>query len=173
MPGEVKASLERMYQGLMSGLRDDGCAIISGATGAEPATAEERQFIRKHPELAARATGTYLGHGVEPQFLMNVALGAMALRRGSLFHPLDQSGVELPMTEPLLRAIVTGVGHWRGEGMALLDRVSSPDTRSSSQRLPKHRLPRQIDRHRHCGRYRLVVRVMRGLVLRSTQEIHC
>ena len=44
-------------------------AVISGATGAEPATGEERAFLASHPELAVRATGTYLGHGLEPQFV--------------------------------------------------------------------------------------------------------
>ena len=53
--------------------------MISGATGAEPATAEERAFLASTPDIAVRATGTYLGHGFEPQFPMNVALAAMAL----------------------------------------------------------------------------------------------
>ena len=43
--------------------RASGVALISGATGAEPATAEERAFLARHRDLAVRATGTYLGHG--------------------------------------------------------------------------------------------------------------
>ena len=46
--------------------------------GAAPATAEERAFLAEHQDIAVRATGTYLGHGFEPQFPMNVALAAIA-----------------------------------------------------------------------------------------------
>ena len=52
---------------------------------------------------------------------MNVAIAALAVSRGSLFAPTDSSGVERPMTEPLQQALVTGVGHWRGEGLALVE----------------------------------------------------
>ena len=70
-----------------------------------------------------RATGTHLGHGVEPQFPMNIALAALALSRGKLFPPGDDSGVERPWTAPLTQAVVTSVGHWRGEGLALVEAV--------------------------------------------------
>ena len=52
---------------------------------------------------------------------MNVALAALAVSRGSLFPPADDSGVERPMDGPLTQAVVTGVGHWRGEGLALVE----------------------------------------------------
>jgi 3-oxoacyl-[acyl-carrier-protein] synthase II len=52
---------------------------------------------------------------------MNVALAALAVSRGSLFPPRDASGFEKPMSGALKQAIVTGVGYWRGEGMALVD----------------------------------------------------
>ena len=64
-------------------------AILSGASGADPATGEERAFLTAHGELAVRATGTYLGHGMEAQFPMNVALAALAVGHGSLFPPCD------------------------------------------------------------------------------------
>ena len=97
--------------------------MFSGATGIEPATAEERAFLEAHPDLAVRATGSYLGHGAEPQFIMNVALAAVALGHGSLFPPCDASGLERPMSEDVTQVVVTGVGHWRGEALALVERV--------------------------------------------------
>ena len=33
-------------------------ALITGATGAEPVTSEEKAFLRQHPGFAVRATGT-------------------------------------------------------------------------------------------------------------------
>jgi 3-oxoacyl-[acyl-carrier-protein] synthase II len=124
-PGAVTAALEKMWDQISKKTRIDEnhTAIISGATGAEPATAEERAFLAKHPALPVRATGSYLGHGLEPQFSMNIALGALALSHGRLFGSADRSGMEKPMDGELKQVIVTGVGHWRGEGMALIEAV--------------------------------------------------
>ena len=97
---------------------------VSGATGANPATAEERVFLEKHGELAVRASGSYLGHGLEPQFPMNLALATIALQHGTLFPPCDASGLEKPMSGALNQVVVTAVGHWRGEGLALVQKVS-------------------------------------------------
>ena len=75
-----------------------------------------------------RATGTHLGHGVEPQFAMNVALAAIALQHGRLFSSHDTTGFEREPTAPLRQAVVTGVGHWRGEGLALVERIDQSAT---------------------------------------------
>ena len=52
-----------------------------------------------------------------------VALAAIALSEGRLFPSFDSSGFERAMDAPLRRVVVTGVGHWRGEGLALLEAV--------------------------------------------------
>jgi 3-oxoacyl-[acyl-carrier-protein] synthase II len=110
-----------MWDKIAGKIESGRAAVLSGATGAEPATSEERSFLARHPDIAVRATGTYLGHAPEPQFAMNVALAAVAVSRGSLFPPSDDSGVERPMEGPLKQVIVTGIGHWRGEGLALVE----------------------------------------------------
>jgi 3-oxoacyl-[acyl-carrier-protein] synthase II len=53
--------------------------------------------------------------------VMNIALAAMAVNRGSLFPPIG--GFERPMDGALHQAMVTCVGHWRGEGLALVEAV--------------------------------------------------
>ena len=121
--GQVSAALSRMWEKIAGRLKADRAAVISGASGAEPATSEERAFLARHPEIAVRASGTYLGHGLEPQFPMNVALAAIAVSRGKLYPPGDRSGVERPMDGPLAQVVVTGIGHWRGEGLALVEAV--------------------------------------------------
>jgi 3-oxoacyl-[acyl-carrier-protein] synthase II len=68
-----------------------------------------------------RASGTHLGHGLEPQFPANIALAATALRHGKLFAPEDVT--EKPMDGALRQVAVTSVGHWRGEGLALIEAV--------------------------------------------------
>src|SRR5262249_19840225 len=98
-------------------------AMISGATGVEPATAQERAFLDTIPDVPVRASGTYLGHSFEPQFPMNIALATLALGHDKWLPPGDGSGVERPASGPVRQVVVTSVGHWRGEGMALVEAV--------------------------------------------------
>ena len=122
-PGAVTASLARLWDKIKAKIKAGHAAVLSGAAGGEPATREERAFLEAHPDLAVRATGSYLGHGAEPQFVMNVALAAVALGHGRLFPPCDSTGLEKPMSGDLQQVVVTGVGHWRGEGLALVERA--------------------------------------------------
>jgi 3-oxoacyl-[acyl-carrier-protein] synthase II len=122
-PGTVTETLSRLWDRFKDKINTGHAAVLSGATGANPATAEERQFLERHADLAVRATGSYLGHGFEPQFPMNIALATVALDHGSLFPPCDSTGLERPMNGNLTQVLVTGVGHWRGEGLALVERI--------------------------------------------------
>ncbi len=123
-PGAITAALARMWQSLMRRSAARRVAVISGATGAEPATSEERAWIDTIPDVPVRATGTLLGHGMEPQFVMNIAIAALVLGRKELFPPSVLSGgVEREYEGPLDDIAVTSVGHWRGEGMALVQAV--------------------------------------------------
>jgi 3-oxoacyl-[acyl-carrier-protein] synthase II len=119
--GDAAATLIRMWQSL--GIGPGPTAVISGATGAEPATAEERRFLKSLGGIPVRATGTHIGHGFEPQFLMNIGIAALTMAHGRLFPPADASGVEQAMQEPPDKIVVTNVGYWRGEGMALVEPV--------------------------------------------------
>src|SRR6476620_10180189 len=121
--GTITQTMAQLWDGLKGKVDASHTAILSGATGANPATAEERAFLEAHRDLAVRATGSYLGHGLEPQFAMNIALATIALDRGSLFPPCDSTGLERPMTGELKQVVGTGVGHWRGEGLALVERI--------------------------------------------------
>jgi 3-oxoacyl-[acyl-carrier-protein] synthase II len=120
-PGEVKATLEQLWSQV--GKLENGGAIITGATGAEPATSEERAFLGEHPDFAVRASGTTFGHTMETQFPLGLALAALSISRGKLFPPNDPSGLEVEMSEPPTQIVVIGTGHWRGEGMALVEAI--------------------------------------------------
>ncbi|HEY1363102.1 MAG TPA: beta-ketoacyl-ACP synthase [Xanthobacteraceae bacterium] len=122
-PGAVTAALNRLWKDLLPGEGLGRIAVISGATGAEPATREERAFLAALPDTPVRATGSSLGHGPEPQFVMNIALATLVLGHEKLFPPWDSSGVEREFEGRLDRLAVTSVGHWRGEGMALVEAV--------------------------------------------------
>jgi 3-oxoacyl-[acyl-carrier-protein] synthase II len=121
-PGDIEATLGKLWTEL--GDVKKGGAIITGATGAEPATSEERAFLVRHPDFAVRATGTRFGHTLETQFPLGLALAAMSLSRGSLFSPADSTGAEIEMSDAPTQIVVVATGHWRGEGMALVEAIS-------------------------------------------------
>jgi 3-oxoacyl-[acyl-carrier-protein] synthase II len=118
-PGAVTAALERLW-GKVAARLDPAAAVFSGASGVAPATQEEHAFLAGKG-LAVRATGTHFGHGLEPHFPASIALAAVALRAGKLYPP--QHASERAMDGPLRQAVVTGIGHWRGEGLALVEAV--------------------------------------------------
>jgi len=120
-PGAVTRSLEALWNKL--GVRAGNGALITGATGAEPVTSEEKAFLSQHPDYAARATGTMFGQTVEAQFPLGLALAALSISRGKLFPPNDPTGLEVEMSDPPTQIVVVGAGHWQGEGMALVEAI--------------------------------------------------
>jgi 3-oxoacyl-[acyl-carrier-protein] synthase II len=120
-PGDVTATLDKLWSEL-GGLQGSG-AIVTGATGAEPITSEERAFLEKHRDFAIRSSGTKYGHTMETQFPLGLALAALSISRGALFPPADSAGMEIEMATPPTQIVVIGTGHWRGEGMALVEAI--------------------------------------------------
>ena len=122
-PQAVTRTLHEMWRKLVP-QPASRIAIISGATGIEPATGEERAWLKTLIDLPVRATGSMLGHAFEPQFIMNIALATLVLGRNKLFPASDSSGIEREHEGGVDQIAVTSVGHWRGEGMALLEAVN-------------------------------------------------
>ncbi|MDQ2803598.1 MAG: beta-ketoacyl-ACP synthase, partial [Pseudomonadota bacterium] len=116
-PGEATASAARQLEAMRSLLDMPHAAVISAASGAPAATAEERAFL-DGIGLPVRAAATALGHAVEPAFPAALALAVMAVSEGRLFAPLEPA--EAAMDRPLRQALVNSWGHWRGEAMALV-----------------------------------------------------
>ncbi len=117
MQGEATANARAQLGSMAPHLEPSAAAVISGASGAGPATSEEQIFLAE-TKLPVRATANAVGHSMEPSFPASLALAAMAVRRGTLFPPLEQA--EQAMTGPLRQALVTSWGHWRGEALALV-----------------------------------------------------
>jgi 3-oxoacyl-[acyl-carrier-protein] synthase II len=120
-PGAVTKSLEALWPKL--GVLTDNGNLITGATGVEPVTSEEKAFLRQHPGFAIRATGTMFGHTLETQFPLGLALAALSISRGALFPPNDPTGLEVEKSESPTQIVVMGAGHWQGEGMALVEAI--------------------------------------------------
>jgi 3-oxoacyl-[acyl-carrier-protein] synthase II len=101
-PGTVQSALAKLLGGF--GPVGGDAIAVSAATGCAGITAEEAAAIAAAAPKAKRvATGDLVGHGVEAAFPVSVALAAIALSAGQARE-----------------AIVTGAGHWRGEGAAHL-----------------------------------------------------
>jgi 3-oxoacyl-[acyl-carrier-protein] synthase II len=120
-PGDAEASLRRQWAKIAPKVDRARAVVISGAAGLEPATSAERQVLEEIG-LPVRNTGTYIGHGVDTQFMANLDIACAVLEHGKLFTPTG-SGDRGDSPAGLSQVIVTCVGNWRGEGLALLERV--------------------------------------------------
>lgn len=106
-PGAVAGSVGALWDMVASDFNPARGVVLSGATGVAGVTEEELGVIADRAGVARiYTTGDLFGHMVEPQFPAGVALAATALSAGRF----DE-------------AVVTGVGHRRGEGAARLSRV--------------------------------------------------
>jgi 3-oxoacyl-[acyl-carrier-protein] synthase II len=116
-PGQASAGATGQLEALRHEFDPGSAAVISGASGVAAATREEQAFLISLG-MPVRATGTAIGHSLEPSFPANLALAAGAVARGRLFAPLEQA--EAAMDRPLRQALVTSWGHWRGEALAVV-----------------------------------------------------
>jgi len=128
-PADITRSLARLFEHVFPLLPDERLTIWSGASGVEPATGEELAFLDLLPTYGitpgVAVYGDRIGHSVEAHFPAGVAMAALALRRESrlpaIFSP-PQAGA--PAQGSARCALVTGVGHWRGEALALIEAIS-------------------------------------------------
>ncbi|MFL4976457.1 MAG: beta-ketoacyl-ACP synthase [Microvirga sp.] len=101
-PGALPAALGRHWATL--GASADA-VVLSGATGVSPASEEERAWLAGLGAATIHATGDLVGHTVEAQAPTGAVLATALLQRGAA------------------EAVVTSVGHWRGDGAIRLTRA--------------------------------------------------
>ena len=126
-PGVARANAERQMDALRPHLAGRAVSVLSGATGVKAPTREERDFVaalQKTGEIdAIRAPTSLFGAGMEASFPALVALGAIALARKGFYRPYDTSGLETPARATPESLVLTAWGHWRGEGLGLLEQA--------------------------------------------------
>ncbi len=125
--GAAAAIAQTQFSAVEGELHDGPLAVLSGASGAQPATGEELKFLSYLDEhghaTTIRAYGSMLGHGVEAHFPLGIALAALAIRNGAFFPPFETADVEQGSGSTPEQVLVTGWGHWRGEAMALVTKA--------------------------------------------------
>lgn len=128
-PGAAAANARVQFDRVKPQIGDGALGVLSGACGSGTITAEEKAFLEavsgEISDTIVRGTGEAVGHAVEAAFLQNIVLGLDCLARSRMFAPLAAD-------EPLERdagdhevnqILVTGWGHLKGEGMALLEKA--------------------------------------------------
>lgn len=113
--GRLEARLDRMTEGLTG----EGTIVFSGASGLSALSAREKAYLdRRLPGAPVRGYAGFAGHGIEAQFPLGLALAALSLESSARVPAFDPT--EDAQGEPATRAIVTTIGHQRGEGIAVL-----------------------------------------------------
>jgi 3-oxoacyl-[acyl-carrier-protein] synthase II len=128
-PGAATAAARRQLAEIGSRLGRGPLGVLSGACGAGAITREERDLLASLGEsgraVAVRGTAGAFGHAMEASFLANLALAITCLERRRLFASLDpEEPIEATSPAGLSRILVTGWGHRRGEGLALVEAAS-------------------------------------------------
>jgi 3-oxoacyl-[acyl-carrier-protein] synthase II len=123
-PGEASGVASRLFSRLRLDPGDGNLGVLSGASGVEPVTAEELQFLanidRRGFNPQVRAWGSMLGHSLEAHFVAGLALAALAMSNDTFYPPFGTSDVESASDLRPDRILVTAFGHWRGEALALV-----------------------------------------------------
>lgn len=116
--GKFETRLERLLEPAKASGSET--IVFSGSSGMHEITAREKAVLDKAlPEAAIRGYGGVTGHGLETQFPLGLAFAALALANKAKV-PVFDTAHETPMGAAARTAIVTTVGHTRGEGVAVL-----------------------------------------------------
>lgn len=98
--------------------------VLSGATGCADITDWEFSAIRGKlgMESPIRSYTSMTGNPLEANFPIGIALAAIAIREGGFYPAFEES--EKPAKVTPRRILVSTVGHYRGEGMAVISQAS-------------------------------------------------
>ncbi|MBX5297693.1 beta-ketoacyl-ACP synthase [Rhizobium sp. NLR12b] len=117
--GNFEVRMERLLKPAAE-LPAESMAIFSGSTGMHEIAAREKAVLENQlPGAAIRGFGGVSGHTIEAQFPLGLALAALAIDANAKVPPFDAAH-EAPMKAGTKAAVVTTVGHQRGEGVAVL-----------------------------------------------------
>jgi 3-oxoacyl-[acyl-carrier-protein] synthase II len=116
--GKFEARLERLLEPAKGASGE--MIVFSGSSGLHDIAAREKAVLETLlPKAALRGFGGVTGHGLETQLPLGLAFAALALANKAKVPAFDTNH-EKPMGAAASTAVVTTVGHVRGEGVAVL-----------------------------------------------------
>ncbi len=123
-PGETTKRVSQLMDQQNVPSASDGLAVVSGASGMQAISAEERQLLQQRfgDNVPVRGFCTMTGHTMEGNFPLGIALAAIAISKGG-FYPPFASGQEIPATAAPTSILITNFSHWKGEGVGLVEQV--------------------------------------------------
>jgi 3-oxoacyl-[acyl-carrier-protein] synthase II len=120
---EEAATRERLSKMLDKLAPKPGSAVVSGATGSGGITDLEFAMLRERlgNDVAVRAFGTMVGNPIEANFPTGIALAALAIYHGAFYPPFEAA--EKPVAGVPSSVLVSSLGHYRGEGFGLVEKI--------------------------------------------------
>ena len=121
-PGAVTKSLETLWPKL--GISAEDGSLITGATGVEPVTSEEKAFLQPASRFCrARDRHDIRPHDGSPVSARPCAGAHFRSRAARCFRRTIRPDSRLKRPGAPTQIVVVGAGHWQGEGMALVEAV--------------------------------------------------
>jgi 3-oxoacyl-[acyl-carrier-protein] synthase II len=94
--------------------------VFSGASGMADLSKREKATLEaRFGAVPVRGYAGSIGHSLEAQFPVGLALAALSIDSGAIVPVFDESN-EAKQAKPARHAVVTTVGYVRGEGLAVL-----------------------------------------------------
>ena len=118
--GGVSASIAALIENAKK--KTKAGAIYTSATGAEPATGEEAKALQS-AGLPVRAVVSRIGQTFESMFPFGIAFAALAVSNGKLAAAMPNVPLESAGADGVKSVIVATVGHWRGEGVGIVEAI--------------------------------------------------
>ena len=120
-PGDVQASVGMLIDDARKHSANPG-AIYTSATGVEPVTSEEAAAL-KATGLPVRSVVSRIGQTFESMFPFGIAFAALAISNGKIAAPMPNVPLESAGGDGVKSILVSTVGHWRGEGVGIVEAI--------------------------------------------------
>ena len=119
--GSVRESVSALIEDAKKRAQNVG-AIYTSASGVEPVTREEADAL-KATGLPVRAVVSRIGQTFESMFPFGIAFAALAVANGKLAAAMPNVPLESGGKDGVKSILVSTVGHWRGEGIGIVEAI--------------------------------------------------
>jgi len=118
--GSVRTSVSMLIE--QAKKKTSASAIYTSASGVEPVTSEEAEAL-KAAGLPVRSVVSRIGQTFESMFPFGIAFSALAISSGKLAAAMPNVPLESAGADDVKSIIVSTVGHFRGEGVGIVEAI--------------------------------------------------